>query len=128
MKMYEMKYVDALKKLCDIMDKRTDIDAVTFDREKDKMQIFTNDTVHELYCDEIRKLLPKEKEEIKIKDSSKYKSIINEAYCAKISGNMTDEQELILDLAMTIHNARKKLDDSNLYHLLYDNDFSSGTN
>ena len=32
MKMYEMKYVDALKKLCDIMDKRTDIDAVTFDR------------------------------------------------------------------------------------------------
>ena len=28
----------------------------------------------------------------------------------------------------TKHNARKKLDDSNLYHLLYDNDFSSGTN
>lgn len=51
----QMRYTEALRKLFEIMQGRTDILEVKFDRENDLFYVITNNTVHMCLGNEFRK-------------------------------------------------------------------------
>ncbi len=53
--MENMKYTQALRKLFEVMEGRTDITSVKFDRENDTFDVITTSGIHVCFGDEFRK-------------------------------------------------------------------------
>ena len=50
----QMKYTEALRKLFEVMEGRTDILKVEFDRENDSFDVISNDGIHICFGNEFR--------------------------------------------------------------------------
>lgn len=50
----QMRYTEALRKLFEIMEGRTDILEVKFDRENDSFDVISNDGIHVCFANEFR--------------------------------------------------------------------------
>lgn len=49
---YQMKYIEALMKLFEVMQGRQDILEVKFDRENNSFNVITDDGIHVCFCNE----------------------------------------------------------------------------
>ena len=50
----QMRYTEALRKLFEIMEGRTDILEVKFDRENDSFDVISNDGIHVCFANEFK--------------------------------------------------------------------------
>lgn len=86
--MDDMKYTEALKKLFEVMDGRSDINEVKFDRENDTFDVITTSGTHVCFGDEFRN---------KCEDESHFKSKCSYTDWKKLQWLMDSVSVLILD-------------------------------